>query len=253
MSGISCISLASTPPLHANANSRVGLKDRPVEIEPAARQLADRAVRHCCRKAVAMFDGHGLAVATPGRKASPGSHGARDRTDAYLMSSMSASRAISARSSAGLISVGIHPYRRPGIERRRCQIDRFLGRIFSRESRVFAGVRRPFRLRRFREEQQPEKAKLRDCGFDPLGRIKYAGREPCAPKSRTPWISRAISERRRQQKIEVTAFRRNAAAWSLRSRVRAHAVRRSCPSVWSLKSDFALRPRASSDRTPVSD
>ena len=74
---------------------------------------------------------------------------------------------------------------------------------------VFAGVRRPFGVRRFGEEQQPQKAKLGDRGFDALGRIEDARRETGAPKSRTPRISRAVSERRRQRKIEVPAFGRN--------------------------------------------
>ncbi len=113
------------------------------------------------------------------------------------------------KSLAFVITRDMRPNRKPGIERRPRQINRSRSRIVRGEGGVFAGVAGPLRVRRFGEKQQPMKAEFSDRRRHVFGTIKHAQGSARSPEPGSLRVGRVITERRRQQKVQVPAFGRD--------------------------------------------
>src|SRR5215472_8161233 len=92
------------------------------------------------------------------------------------------------------------------VEWRGHQIDG-LARISGREGGVFARVRWPRRLRRFRKEQLAMERHFGSGGSRQLGPVKYARRMSLAAEPGAARVRRAVAERREQKIVQLSAFR----------------------------------------------
>ena len=110
---------------------------------------------------------------------------------------------------AFVITRDMHPNCGPGIERRPRQINRSRSRIVHGEGGVFAGGAGPSGVRRFGEKQQPVKAEFGDRRMRVFGAIKHAQGPARFPKPGSSRVGRVITERRRQQEVQMPAFARD--------------------------------------------
>ena len=103
----------------------------------------------------------------------------------------------------------MRPLRAVAIERRGQQIQPPAGSKPRLEDGVLDRVDRPRGRWGIREEQEPEEGHLRDRGRDGLRGIEHARSMAGATESRASRIRGAVAERREQQILQVTTFRRD--------------------------------------------